>query len=95
MKWVETIHCTSFAHCRTCRDREGGREWRENIAQEFDVPTIDWDCPYGAKWDIANTWWRRCRRKYKFGSKIEAIIQTTGIRPCRGCGKRKRYLDGA
>jgi len=50
--FCQTSHCTSRAHCKICRDLEGGRSWREDIAASFGVPDnkVDWDCPYGQSW---------------------------------------------
>jgi hypothetical protein len=51
--FVQTEHCRSGVHCATCRDRDGGRDWRKSAAQVFAVPEIDWECPRGLAWGYA------------------------------------------
>ena len=41
-----TIHCTSRVHCRMCRNKEGGRNWRMSLSQK----TADFGCPHGYSW---------------------------------------------
>ena len=48
--WTETVHCRSKRHCRKCRDKEGGRRWRLIIAEDFDIPRVDFECPFGGEW---------------------------------------------
>ena len=52
MKFCETEHCTTKAHCKICRDFVRGRKWRESIKNTFEVPDndTDWECPYGKAW---------------------------------------------
>ncbi|MBI5724589.1 MAG: hypothetical protein HZA50_11560 [Planctomycetes bacterium] len=44
-----SFHCRSRAHCKTCRDRERGREWRKMMWGSFGDPTaryeVDFECP--------------------------------------------------
>ena len=54
---AETNICRTQAHCATCRDREGGRSWRESVMAAFIVPpadsarpAVDWLCPRGHAW---------------------------------------------
>jgi hypothetical protein len=51
MQSLEVI-CASRAHCPTCRNKDGGRAWRESLAQAFIVPgdAPDFTCPYGLEW---------------------------------------------
>lgn len=49
-EFFKTAHCTSHVHCTRCRDLKGGRCFRERIAGIFNMPEIDWECPYGFKW---------------------------------------------
>lgn len=44
--------CQSRAHCGACRDREGGRTWREGLAAAFVLPADapDFACPHGVAW---------------------------------------------
>jgi hypothetical protein len=53
-RFVDTYHCRSQAHCRTCRDLAGGRRWRTLMARRFAVPgrATDFDCPDGLPWNV-------------------------------------------
>jgi hypothetical protein len=44
--------CKGRAHCGTCRNREGGRAWRESLGVAFILPAgaPDFPCPYGVPW---------------------------------------------
>jgi len=42
--------CVSGLVCRLCRDLEGGRAWREQTAELFNVMEVDWPCPKGHEW---------------------------------------------
>ena len=50
--FAKTDHCLSRAHCRTCRDREGGQGWRQILALSFTLPSgaPDFECPHGLEW---------------------------------------------
>ena len=52
-KFSDSATCNSHAHCKTCRDRQGGRKWRENLAAAFELPADapDFECPAGIAWD--------------------------------------------
>ena len=51
MKFYTSIHCTSESHCDLCRYKEGGRDWRQSIYNDFkDVTIIDFKCPKNKKW---------------------------------------------
>ena len=49
--WTETEGCLAKVHCVTCRDEEGGRSWRQSVAEHFGVPEgfveRHWACPHG------------------------------------------------
>lgn len=53
--WGTSAACRSRRHCRTCRDRDGGRAWRAALAATFALPpgAPDFDCPHGIPWDGA------------------------------------------
>ena len=53
-RFVDTFHCRSHAHCRTCRDLDGGRLWRRAVAEQFAVlgSATDFDCPDGLPWNV-------------------------------------------
>jgi len=48
--WFDTKWCKRERECRTCRSREDGRSWRENVDRQYDVPDVDFECPYGKPW---------------------------------------------
>jgi hypothetical protein len=53
-KFAESPECRSGYHCKWCREKELGRNWRRNLARTFEVPVgdaPDWDCPHGKAWD--------------------------------------------
>ncbi len=51
--FCETIHCTTHQHCPTCRNLEGGRDWREDLRKGFTLPDdkTDFECPHGVPWN--------------------------------------------
>ncbi|HOI56557.1 MAG TPA: hypothetical protein PLP01_15010 [Phycisphaerae bacterium] len=82
-RFVDTVHCHSHVHCRTCRERDGGRPWRVMTAQRFAVPgnLLDWDCPEGLPWDVEEM------------VVPEEIRTPTKKRPC-DCDKARTTLSG-
>ncbi len=52
--FINTNHCKSRIHCRTCRDLTAGREWRRQRCERYDPPEnkIDFDCPFGKRWNF-------------------------------------------
>jgi len=51
MRFFNSIHCESQAHCKTCRAPGAGRAWRESLRAAFaDIPARDFDCPHGKPW---------------------------------------------
>lgn len=50
MKFIVTPYCLAEALCGTCRNLEGGRGWRQQIAERFTVKGVDWPCPKGHEW---------------------------------------------
>ncbi len=46
------VLCDSGRHCATCRDREGGRSWREAQSRLRGL-AVDWECPMGHPWGYA------------------------------------------
>ena len=49
------IICEGRQHCATCRDLDGGREWRSDLAKAFTLPpdAPDFACPHGFVWGDA------------------------------------------
>lgn len=54
-RFIKSAPCKSRAHCQTCRDREGGRQWRLAISEHYQLPggEVDFECPYGIAWEDA------------------------------------------
>lgn len=51
--FVLTNHCKAKVHCKTCRNREGGRPWRTSLKKMFQLPddNVDFECPWGEQWN--------------------------------------------
>lgn len=48
---MQRLDCAGGAHCRTCRDKEGGRGWREELKATIpDLDLCDFPCPLGKSW---------------------------------------------
>jgi hypothetical protein len=83
-----TVLCESGAHCRTCRDRDGGRKWRAGLAVAYAVPpdAPDFACPADLPWGYRGG----------LGDAAAAVIKAVmaGIlRPCGPCTKRRAALN--
>lgn len=48
--FYETTHCTLKVHCKTCRSKSGGKEWRKSMAKVFNLPE-DFPCPLNIQWN--------------------------------------------
>ena len=81
--FTESIHCCSRAHCITCRDLEGGRAWRSEMARRFRVPgnAVDFDCPDSLPWNVKE-------------HNLTGDTQRHEKKPC-GCGKRRSANEAA
>lgn len=42
--------CAGGEHCRQCRDRTAGATIRRQLAERFDLPSIDFACDFGGVW---------------------------------------------
>jgi len=95
INFYESFHCTSQAHCGTCRlDTAEGRAWRESIAKHFSVPSIDFECPQGKPWmkekPVAPA------KSRGLGDTVAKVIHKVSrgkIKPCGGCKKRQAKLN--
>ena len=98
--FAETNHCRSGVHCRTCRDLERGRAWRQSLVATFRPPpdAPEFRCPHGKAWG-----YRPPDRGV--GDTVERVLRVTGIgrlakwliraltgKPC-GCGQRRERLN--
>ena len=91
--FVKTAHCQTRVHCRTCRDLEGGRRWRESLRKHFRLPggKVDFECPFGATLDDlpepvegVPEWVRERERACKECKDEDCFIKHT-----HGCVRRK------
>jgi hypothetical protein len=48
------VVCQPGTHCCTCRNREGGRAWRQSLGAAVTLPADapDFACPYGKPWGV-------------------------------------------
>ena len=86
--FTENLTCKSVVHCVSCRDKKGGRLFRESLAAVFVRPegAPDFVCPHGKKWGYTVP-------SKGLGDSIEKVTKAIGIKPCGGCGKRKENLN--
>jgi len=84
MKFCETTHCTSHAHCTKCRDLEDGRRWRESLARAFDITQSDFECPEGYEWgsENSNPTPPAGKRKVKYLANGKVLIDGVECVPC-------------
>ena len=48
MNFFESNHCKSEAHCKLCRDRAGGKDFRQSLLDDFnDIKKTEFKCPNG------------------------------------------------
>jgi len=78
----------SHAHCGACRAKDGGRQWRESLANAFELPpdAPDFTCPHGRPWGYIPP-------SKGVGDTIAKITSAVGIKPCGGCKKRRAKLN--
>lgn len=52
MKFYNSTHCQSKAHCHVCRTKEAsGVEFRKAMQKIFaDIKTVNFECPFGVSW---------------------------------------------
>tara|TARA_R110000824_G_scaffold151033_1_gene321890 strand:+ start:240 stop:500 length:261 start_codon:yes stop_codon:yes gene_type:complete len=51
MNFLESIHCTNEAHCKTCRSTLRGKEFRDTLVASFDdIRENMFDCPKNKPW---------------------------------------------
>ena len=51
MNFLESTHCTSEAHCKTCRSTLRGKEFRDTLVASFDdIRENMFDCPLKKPW---------------------------------------------
>ena len=81
--------CVSGLVCRLCRDLEGGRAWREQTAELFNVMEVDWPCPRGYEWG----WTGPSRGLGDTVAKVIKAVTFGHVKPCGGCKKRQALLN--
>jgi hypothetical protein len=96
-KWIftESEKCRSFEYCHSCRDTTVvGKLWRSVIAERFEVPKRDWECPHGWKWGGVPGWLLRLKRAFGIGTIIKRTASVLGVKPCSECLDREARYDG-
>lgn len=87
------ILCVSERFCSTCRDREGGREWRQQLGRAYELPADapDFVCPHGREWGATKT----ASKLRGLGDVVAAVTKWLGLRECESCEKRREALNRA
>ena len=94
-EFTETERCRSFEFCQSCRNTGSeGKLWRSVIAQRFEVPSTDWDCPHGWKWGGKPGLVLFLKKKLKVGTVIKKTSSALGVKACVDCERRGQWLDG-
>jgi hypothetical protein len=86
--FVQSSTCTSGAHCRACRDRDGGRTWRERLGRAFALPAgaPDFICPHGRPWGWTGKAPLRAERRVSGpGDVVKAVLDRLGYQGASGC----------
>ena len=83
-EFTKTPHCRREAHCGTCRDLEGGRAWREQTAELFNVMEVDWPCPRGHEWGYEPPE-RKSITTAATMNRVEPHVFTKRLQTCRAC----------
>lgn len=82
--------CASGVHCHTCRAHtRNGDAFRASFLGDASAA-----CPYGVPWDVGADALTKVLRRLRLGDKVAAATKAVGIRPCGGCRKRQRRLNG-
>jgi len=87
--FFDSLHCTSHAHCRTCRDKEGGRKWRASLGMTFeDIYEIDFICPFSLVWgDIFKRIILPAKPRVRY--KADGSVEIDG-KPCVSCAEKRK-----
>jgi hypothetical protein len=88
--FLQSASCRLGLHCPVCRDRIGGRAWRESLAAAFELPSDapDFACPHGRWWGYRSR--GRIKRLSGLGDLVALLAHVLGIRPWAGCGCTSR-----
>lgn len=90
--------CRSGNNCEPCRDRAGGRAWRQSLAVAFELPADapDFACPHGKPWgyvrvlglgDLIHKYAEPLRRWWR------RLWRKPTTPKCGGCNKRREQLN--
>ncbi len=88
--------CPTGEHCAFCRNKEGGRSFRANMAKRFIMPNgaPDFECPSGHAWGAApEKPAPKPAPSRGLGDTIAKITSAVGIKPCGGCARRREKLN--
>lgn len=89
-----SVLCMGGRHCETCRDRDGGREWRRGLSVAYELPANapDFECiareprPWGWRWTPDQP-------ARGLGDVVAKMTHAVGIEPCGGCAERQEWLN--
>lgn len=88
-----SVICDTQAHCAACRDREGGRAWRQSLRTAFVLPGgDDFECPSGKPWGFAGEW-TPDQPSRGVGDTLAKLTHAFGLSPCGGCQERQSKLN--
>ena len=71
-----------------CRDREGGKKWRESLVTVFDdVKELDFKCPAGLQWGAPRQIPVKVKKRVRL--KADGSIEIDG-KLCKTCGDNRK-----
>jgi hypothetical protein len=77
--------CITHIHCQACRNKEGGRQWRDSLRVAFKLPNdeTDFECPHGLPWGCGPQTESQKEHKAKLDSENAEIERISKI--CEAC----------
>jgi len=76
--FFKSNHCKIQAHCTRCRAFELGIKFRTSLMANYnDMNEVNFECPYGKKWDTITQKPKIKKKNIKYGG-------------CHGCGGKKQ-----
>lgn len=77
--------CKNKKHCQTCRDKEGGRQWRESLRVAFKLPgdETDFECPHGLPWGCGPQ--TKAQKKHQAQQDENAELAKERFNICKQC----------